>query len=897
MLKTPVTIPKNTSTRNDLDFEYLKQIGIEYIESLGGGLWTDYNEHDPGITILEVLAYAVTDLANRINMPMQDLLVSADNSDLAAQFYRASEILSSEPVNASDYRKLFIDLDGVRNCWILPYTRMVYANCKEGTISYDPESVVGLPDHLVKTFSLKGLNRILVDFDLDDNLDPAQRQQLIDDISEAIHKRYHENRNLCEDLVEIKEVDKQCICVCAEIELEPTADEDEVHARILFAIRSYFSPTVRFYSLSEMLAKGYRTDEIFDGPFLENGFIDTAELATADLRSQVRLSDVMQLVANVAGVRLVKDISISGCDDELPLNEWLICLDPGVKPVLCDESKFSYKKDVLPISYDPLRVQEIYNELVAAEDAVNELAKADRQVNIPKGEYRDTNFYTTIQNDFPDTYGIGTSGLPGSVDTERKAQAKQLKAYLLFFDQVLASYFAHLGKVRDVLSVDNTLTETYFTQAVSDVSGLEDLVQNYPMNDNHQLTEHLMGQLDASVERRNQLLDHLLARFAENFSEYTFLMKELYGTVSSEMVLRSKQQFLREYVTLSAQRGEGFNYANQPASELWDTGNVSGAQKRIARLSGMKNYFRRDLSTNFMDVYAFNPSPGVTTYKWKVSDYASNELMVSVREHAVFGDAEKELYAALLKVIETPEDTVRQAFQAGVSDGQIIGNILISENAGVFRFEVIDPSILDPVDRVLGERDEDFATADLLETAILDTIEFVKFDLTEEGTYFVENILLRPDVFNDLAPAIQFFPICADDCEDCCSPDPYSFKISVILPGFTQRFSNPDFRLFMEELIQRELPAHVVPRICWIGYRKGAVPDDDNELLRFQTRFKAYLLAKTNLGQEQDEPTLVALKDQLLELNTIYPVGTLQDCEGGDAGSKIILGRTKLGTL
>ncbi len=55
-------ISKSTQTKNDLDFEFLRKQGIEYIESLGSALWTDFNTHDPGITILEILCYAITDL-------------------------------------------------------------------------------------------------------------------------------------------------------------------------------------------------------------------------------------------------------------------------------------------------------------------------------------------------------------------------------------------------------------------------------------------------------------------------------------------------------------------------------------------------------------------------------------------------------------------------------------------------------------------------------------------------------------------------------------------------------------------------------------------------------------------------------------------------------------------
>ncbi len=897
-IKNPVTISNTVSSKNDLDFEYLKELGIGYIESMGGDLWTDYNEHDPGITILEILSYAITDLGNRINIPIQDLLVTKNNPSFSQQFYKASEILTSKPVGALDYRKLFIDLDGVRNCWILPYERMVYANCRDGLLSYNPDAFVAVPPQLKTDFKLKGLNKILVDFDIDENLDPIERELLINEISEAITTKYHENRNLCEDLVEVKEVEKQCICVCAEIELRNTADEDEVHARILYAIHTYFSPVVRFYSLKEMLDKGYRTDQIFEGPFLENGFIDTPELIRADLRSEVRLSDLMQLIAKIDGVKLIKDITINGCGEEKAGNEWIICLDPGKKPVMCDGSKFSYKKDVVPVSFDPETVQEIYDKLLAEEDAKNENAKVNKHLTLPTGEYLDTDFYTTIQNDFPDTYGIGQSGLSSSVPVSRKSKAKQLKGYLLFFDQILASYFAHLGKVAELLSIDNQLKETYFTQAVKDVKGIEDLVENYPMENNALLTARLMKDLDNSVERRNQLLDHLLSRFAESFSEYTFLMKELYGKVASEMVLSSKQVFLKEYVELSSQRGEGFNYYHQPQSNLWDTGNVSGAQKRVARLSGMKNYFRRDLCTDIIEIYEYVPAPGELEYKWRIRNYLSQTILSSVRSHLQFKNAEQEVYKSILKIIETSEENIKQAFIQGVVDGQIIDNIQIKiSGGGNYYFRVVDPSIADPLEQVLARQYIYYGTPEELEIAILEIIEFMKFEFTEEGLYLVEHIILRPDVFDNDAPTAQFLPICKDDCDEICSLDPYSFKVSVVLPGFTQRFANQDFRLYMEELIQRELPAHVLAKICWIGYRKDAVPDAENELLQFQETYKDYLFAKTDLEQEQDEPTLLAFKEVLTNLNTIYPTGLLEDCEGGETGNKIILGRTKIGTL
>ena len=80
-----ISIPKKVATKNDLDFYFLKAKGIDYLESFGGDLWTDYNSHDPGITILEMLSYAITDLGLRMDRPINELLAS-EHHEINKQF-------------------------------------------------------------------------------------------------------------------------------------------------------------------------------------------------------------------------------------------------------------------------------------------------------------------------------------------------------------------------------------------------------------------------------------------------------------------------------------------------------------------------------------------------------------------------------------------------------------------------------------------------------------------------------------------------------------------------------------------------------------------------------------------------------------------------------------------
>ena len=73
--KSSVTISKNNAGFPPyLDFDKLRSEGIAYLGKLSGKLWTDHNVHDPGITILEELCYALLDLGYRTNLPVEDIL-------------------------------------------------------------------------------------------------------------------------------------------------------------------------------------------------------------------------------------------------------------------------------------------------------------------------------------------------------------------------------------------------------------------------------------------------------------------------------------------------------------------------------------------------------------------------------------------------------------------------------------------------------------------------------------------------------------------------------------------------------------------------------------------------------------------------------------------------------
>lgn len=921
-----IKISKEVSSKDDLDFDFLKSTGIEYIESMGGGLWSDLNVHDPGVTMLEAVAYAVTDLGHRINLPIESIIASEKDMDLKNQFYRAHEILPSNATTALDYRKIFADIPGVRNSWILPYERELFADSKRSRIAFS-EAVLGNPDiHDKRTLKIKGLNTVIVDYDLSAKKENGDLVTL-DWINEEIKKVYYKNRNLCEDLVEIKEVAEHPIAVCANIELENNVDEDLVHAKVLNAIEGYFAPEIQYHSLKEMLDRGYRTDEIFEGPFLKKGFIDSKELVDADLRSEVRLSDIVKLIMQIDGVKLISDISIKDCNKNKDGSSWLIELEPYTKPKLrstkkneSDEcgmvSSYSYAKDILPVTVSDTRVEKHRQNLRKDKLEQDALASLNRELFVKRGQFLSTEETTTIQNEFPETYGISRFGLPPNSSEARKSQALQLKGYLTFFDQVLASYFAHLSKVKDLLSISTGVVPTYFTQAVQDIKDFDKIVDDYPMDNDKLLAEKLFKDLDSNIERRNAILDHLLARFAENFSEYTFLMNELYGKSSHELILHSKEEFLREYVEFGAQRGSGYDIYG----EVWDTENVAGCQKRISRLTGIQDYSRRNLSKSLSQLYIPDGST-TNNVMWRILNSDGERLLYSAMSFASTDEAMNDQYMVIRKLSKMNVEDVRIAFDNGVGHGDRIDDVVIYQRPnGQYKFNVIDPNRLNDAGEfeIIGIFSEWDVTLEDLRDHLIGIIEFLKQGFNEEGMYIIEHIFLLPDPTKDKADESEmtdeqkeanrtkleaFLPVCIEDQSDCCSMDPYSFKVSVVLPGYTQRFADQDFRNYMEMLIQAELPSHIVPRICWIGQRETYQLADEeiNQLMTLEKAYQDYLIELKAWKVEKEpikEQTFLNLKEILFNLFTLHPVGRLHDCDGeDDLEGKIILGRTNLGSL
>jgi hypothetical protein len=587
---TQLTIPKKNTQPLAMDFEQLYAIGLKHIQQLSSQIWTDYNVHDPGITTLELLCYALTDLSYRASFPIEDLLASeSDNAgEMSKQFFTARQILPNRPLTLLDYRKLLIDLDGVKNAWIQPASLIYYADMVKGELLQDNPHRSGILE-----VNLAGLYAVKIEYEI-----PLTQPK--QDVIQAVQQKLQANRNLCEDFVQFTEVEIQFFQLCVELELAPDADVTKVNAAIFFQVQEYLSPSIAFYSLSEMLTRKridgtpYTVDEIFEGPALDNGFIDDEELENADLRTEIRLSDIISIIMDINGVQAVRDIVINPKGNTIPLvNKWVIPVEPGKQAKLNSQvSRLVFYKRNMPVVPTGIAATPLTPESTGKE--VNDLP-------IPLGKFRSPASYYSFQNHFPAIYGLSEVGLSSTADDKRKALALQLKAYLLFYDQVMANYMAQLSQVKELFSTNPDLLQTYSLQVVNSFA---DYIKIYDANNAIDTLQNQNRDREKATDcdRRNRFLDHLSARFAERVHELAYTMYSHLGT-GAEDSIAYKCRFLEDYPTISSDRALAYNYSLTAAKDLWNSENVSGLEKRLAKLLGIPNHQRRNLSEGDEGMY------------------------------------------------------------------------------------------------------------------------------------------------------------------------------------------------------------------------------------------------------------------------------------------------------
>lgn len=859
-----LTISSKKPANAALDYQELRKLGIEHIEKIASAIWTDYNIHDPGITTLELLCFAITDLGYRTGLSIPDLLATPTDTakNIHAHFLSANNVFPNKAVTINDYRKLLIDIEKVKNAWIIKDTRTIYADLINKKLSYAKPT-----SRKIEEVTVRGFYKVLLEFDT--NVKEEEKEAVKQEARETLNN----NRNLCADFTTITEVRKEAFRLCAEIEIAPQADPFEVMAEAFFNIQLYLCPMVKFYRLAQLFDEKYTSDQIFEGPLLTHGFIKEDELHVSELKTELHLSDIMQQILAVNGMDNILDIQFNATSkiqkSKTDDGKWFIDVNDGTQPVVSIlESRIVLYKGGMPFRPDLGQIQQRYDQLMDVYIAANEQVITE-DISYDTGTYRDIGHYTSIQHHYPKTYGISDWGLPDNVPAERKMQAKQLQGYLYFFDQQLANYFAQLANINKLFSLDQEIKQTYFTQIVDDFKDAKDLFA-LPADAMKTNIQEAGESPEVFNQRRNLFLDHLLSRFSESFFDYVHILQDVFPAVDQREVINTKIRFLKNYPEFSSQRFASFNYKDKIS---WNTDNISGLEKRLQSLLGFKYIQRRSLVNLFSMVKTDVENVATPFYFELIDNRSGNTLMAAAEKFTSAETAEQELD----RVMELAGD---------------LSKFNINTAAGGSQFIV---ELKDSTGKVLAASQSLFNTNEEAITALSALHTLILKNQSDEGLFLVENLLLLSEANIPASPVEPipedggFMPICADDdCDDCNSNDPYSFRIGIVLPAYAERFLNMDFRRYCERIIRMETPAHIYPKICWVN----------NEQLReFENAYQNWLEVKAGLVSDQDNAILQRFIIILNNLKTVYPPAKLQDCSSTEQRRLFLLNQNALGTL
>jgi hypothetical protein len=409
-------------------------------------------------------------------------------------------------------------------------------------------------------------------------------------------------RNLCEEFCRIEPIQTEEVAICADILVEAEADIEQVFASMIFAIENYFNPPLAFHTLDELRREGVTVEDIFDGPMLAHGFLRHEELEKARLRKSLRTSDIINEIVEIEGVVAVRSLRLTrydstgkpasgvadigrGADAKKISAEWTLEISENCLPILSIEnSAFLFFKNDLPFVADFVEVSDTLNQLRGEAERLKTQRSGSLDLPTPTGRYRDPQRYAPMQYALPECYGVGPDGVREPATAERRAQVRQLKGYLMLFEQLLANAFSQLAGARHLFSLDPATRQTMFVQSLND----ENLIRG--------VTDILKAELDEAAlhdmvettttmqERRGRFLDHLMARFGERFSDYALQLTDYDGKKKpAETLIEGKLAFLSALPELSRDRAKGMNTA---ATALTPE-DEAVLKKRISLLAGL----------------------------------------------------------------------------------------------------------------------------------------------------------------------------------------------------------------------------------------------------------------------------------------------------------------------
>lgn len=786
-MKKADTIRKQLADPDGLDFTSLRKESITLAQELSGKIWTDYNLHDPGVTIIEQVCYALTELAYQAAMPVPDRLADRYGQIDYHRYglLKPHEIFPCGPVTPDDYSKLLIDaVPEIERIQFVPELD------SEGhhTFRYDAKIRLCQP--------LSG-----------ETCSDADKQKVVARVREV----YARNRNVGEDLAHVFVEDSSPCFLSGSIEASGKAVLPEVHAEIFFRCARRISSNVALERYEDVLAAGASLEGVFSGPATQHGHIREVDPGSNN-RVLAELNGLVMQVPGVKKIARLRLVNADGSDlgnDDFARRAYYLKFPDAEEPVLLvhyNASHATENEEAAVAAAGSVRkyLEQTRGYLQKLEFAYRAFREnkqnADVSYTLPKGKPRHVHDYYSLQNQFPNIYGVNANGIPAHQSQERRAYAKQLKAYLYPVEQVMANFESLMQNLQEIFALDADATRAVFAQHLGNdaIPGIEELYCGEGTSEDE--LRATLERYRSADDRKNRALDTLLAIYGEEFSQDGLLAFNYYhADAPGRWTAANKARYLRHIGELSARRSGAFNTRER----YRDTHNQSTLAKKLGTLLGIHHYDRTGSLAGRL---------AAQNVRW-IGDSA---LIRSSRAVAAAG-VDTEVVpspdtAQLLALAQWRRDpnTALSMSPALLAHGVHPEAYRLGQDGSQYRVYVHLPD----ADRLVllssfADRDRAIDYAHKFRRIVVD------LNLESEGLHLVEHQLLRPRA-SEPDEADAFF----------------RSRVSIVFPGWTARFANPAFRRFAQKTVSDQLPAHVLPDFYWL---------EPAELEAFESRYQHWL--------------------------------------------------------
>ncbi|MFO1418202.1 MAG: hypothetical protein U1E83_05980 [Methylotetracoccus sp.] len=383
-------------------------------------------------------------------------------------------------------------------------------------------------------------------------------------------------RNLGEQAVRIGLARVQEIAVTANLEVTGGLDLEMLAARIFLDIDAELSPRVRFLSLEQRRAEAGSAEAVYDGPLLRRGFPSRTSL-DARPPNTIYTSDILRIIMrrrdatgsdlvtqeNPSGRAIVAVTSLSLANY---INNRIItsraedCLHlveiERYRPRLSiAKSHLVAVRNDAEVPYDFARVQTLFHAMQAEVAKGNQTDDPSPAWPVVAGAELPVEDYTPLQQELPTLYGMGDAVLPDSVGPERRAAAKQLEGYLLPVEQLLGDVTTQLANINRFFSGAADEDESYYLRAPFDLPDARKLLKQFPPGSDWQAfisnpdnpvmraLRNAAEDREQFLDRRNRMLDHLLARHGE---DAVALAQEVHRWARAELLAAALPSAIQE---------------------------------------------------------------------------------------------------------------------------------------------------------------------------------------------------------------------------------------------------------------------------------------------------------------------------------------------------------------